>query len=73
MGRICLQCKKHSFDPWVRKILKRKEWQPIHSSILAWRNHGQRSLAGYSPWVHKESDMTEQLPLFLYLFSIGRI
>ena len=21
--------------------------------------HGQRSLAGYSPWCHKESDMTE--------------
>ena len=23
--------------------------------------HGQRSLAGYSPWGHKESDVTEQL------------
>ena len=23
--------------------------------------HGQRSLAGYSPWGHKESDMIEQL------------
>ena len=21
-----------------------------YSSILAWRSHGQRSLAGYSPW-----------------------
>ena len=30
-----------------------------HSSILAWRSHGQRSLAGYSPWGHKESDTTE--------------
>ena len=29
------------------------------SSILAWRTHGQRSLVGYSPWSHKESDMTE--------------
>ena len=29
-----------------------------HSSILAWRN-GQRSLVGYSPWGHKELDMTE--------------
>ena len=28
-----------------------------HSSILAWRIHGQRSLAGYSLWGHKESDM----------------
>ena len=32
-----------------------------HSSILVWRFHGQRSLAGYSPWGHKESDMTERL------------
>ena len=23
--------------------------------------HGQRSLVGYSPWGHKESDMTERL------------
>ena len=29
-----------------------------HSSILAWEIHGQRSLAGYSPWVHKEPDTT---------------
>ena len=27
-----------------------------HSSILAWRIHGERSLVGYSPWGHKESD-----------------
>ena len=27
-----------------------------HSSILAWRIHGQRSLVGYSPWDHKELD-----------------
>ena len=25
------------------------------------KSHGQRSLAGYSPWSHKESDMTEHL------------
>ena len=29
-----------------------------HSSILAWKSHGQRSLAGYSLWGHKESDTT---------------
>ena len=27
--------------------------------------HGQRSLVGYNPWGHKESDMTEQLSLSL--------
>ena len=26
--------------------------------------HGQRTLVGYSPWGHKESDMTKQLSLF---------
>ena len=31
------------------------------SSILAWRIHEQRSLVGYSPWDHKESDMTARL------------
>ena len=30
-----------------------------HSSILAEKSHGQRRLAGYGPWGHKESDMTE--------------
>ena len=29
-----------------------------HFSILAWRIP-QRSLEGYSPWDHEESDMTE--------------
>ena len=31
-----------------------------HSSILPGKFHGQRSLEGYSPWGHKESDRTEQ-------------
>ena len=30
-----------------------------HSSILAWRIHGQRSLVGYSPWDRKELDMID--------------
>ena len=31
-----------------------------HSHFLAWKIfHGQGSLVGYSPWGHKESDMTE--------------
>ena len=32
-----------------------------HSSILAGKSHGQRSLAGYSPWGCRESDATERL------------
>ena len=30
----------------------------IHSGILPSESYGQRSLAGYSPWGHKELDMT---------------
>jgi len=30
-----------------------------HSSTLAGKSHGQRSLVGYSPWGHEELDMTE--------------
>jgi len=31
---------------------------PLQYSYLE-NPHGQRSLAGYNPWGHKESDMTE--------------
>ena len=34
-----------------------------HCSILAWKTHGQRSLAGNSPGGHKELDITEHLTL----------
>ena len=34
-----------------------------HSSTLAWRIHGGRSLVGYSPWSCKESDMAEWLSM----------
>ena len=38
-----------------------------YSSILALKiprkSHSQRSLVGYSPWGHKESDTVEQLTL----------
>ena len=39
-----------------------------HSSIVPGKCDGQRSLAGYSPWCHKESDMTEPLT-FTFFFS----
>ena len=33
-----------------------KKEKATHSSILAWKSHGQRSVVGYSPWGHKELD-----------------
>ena len=44
--------------PW------RREWQPT-PVLLPGESHGQRSLAGYSPWGRKESDRTERLTLLL--------
>ena len=49
-----------SFDPWVGKIPWKREGQPI-LVYLPGKSYRQRSLAGYSPWGHKESDTTEQL------------
>ena len=41
-----------------------------HSSTLAWKIPWRRSLVGYSPWGHEESDMTELLHfLSLSFFS----
>ena len=51
------------FDPWVRKTPWRREWQPT-PVFLPGESQRQRSLVGgwgYSPWVSKELDMTEQL------------
>ena len=46
------------FGPWVGKIPWRRSRQPI-PVFLSGEAHRQRSLAGYSPWGRKESDMTK--------------
>ena len=113
-GRVCLQCGRPGFNPWVElfhvsvarnredKLIPHiyiykytylpraslvvqsvenppameetqvqslggedpleKEWQPT-PVFLPGKFHGQRSLAGYSPWGCKGSDITEQLTL----------
>ena len=37
-----------------------------HSSTLAWKIRGLKSLVGYSPWGRKESDKTERLHFHFY-------
>ena len=37
----------------------------IHSSILTWRIPWTEKLGSYSPWDHKESDITKQTALLL--------
>ena len=48
------------FDPWVGKIPWRREWQPT-PVFFPQKSHGERSLAGYSPWGLYELDMTKRL------------
>ena len=49
------QCRRHTFDPWSRKIPWWRKWQPT-SIFLPEKSQGQRCLAGYRLWGHKESD-----------------
>jgi len=49
---------RHGFSLWVWKILWRRKWQP-KPVLFPGESHGQRSLAGYSPNGHKESDTNE--------------
>ena len=42
---------EEGLNPW------RRAWQPT-PGLLPRESHGQRSLVGYSPWGHKESDTT---------------
>ena len=53
------------FDAWVGKIPWRREWQPT-PVLLPGEFHGQRSLAGFSPWGRRALDLTEQLTLSLF-------
>ncbi|XP_060272456.1 phospholipid-transporting ATPase IK isoform X10 [Ovis aries] len=43
------QCGRDGFDPWVRKMLWRRKWQPT-PVFLPGKSHGLRSLALYEGW-----------------------
>ena len=45
----------------------RRKWQPT-PVLLPGKSHGQRSLIGYHPWGHEESDITER-PHFTLHFN----
>ena len=57
-ARICLQCRRREFDPWVRKLPWRRKWQPT-PVFMPGKCFGWRSLVIHRIW--KELDMTEQL------------
>ena len=68
--------KRCRFDPWDRKILYSREWQPT-PVFLPGKFHGQRRLVGYSSWGCKESDtidLTHKVgKLFANCMSFNRL
>ena len=61
------QMAKHLSIMWETRVRSLGQEDPLeketatHSSTIAWKIHGWRSLVGYSPWGCKESDTTERL------------
>ena len=53
------------WETWVQSLGKEDPWRRTGNppKFLPRESHGQRSLAGFSPWSHKESDKTEQLSI----------
>ena len=47
-------------ETWVQSL---DRGNPV---VLPGESHGRRSLADYSPWGHKESDINERLTLSLF-------
>ena len=48
-------------ETWVRSLGREDPLEDPPPVLLPGKSHGQRSLVGYSPWGHKESDTTKQL------------
>ena len=46
------------WETWVQYL---GQEEPLRRKILPGKSHGWRTLAGCSPWDHRESDATERL------------
>ena len=69
----CRRCKRCGFNLWVGKILWRRKWQPT-LGFLPGKSCGHRNLTGYSPWGHKEQDITEAIQhtqLYFYYYNMS--
>ena len=69
----CRRLKRLGPDAWVGEIPWNRQ-MATHSSILAWKIHGQEEPGVISPWGHKDSDTTEHivhLTLVYYSFPVA--
>ena len=62
----CRKCQWCRFNPWVGKIPWSRKWQSA-LVFLSGKFYGQRSLAGYYPWGHKQSNTTEHTRTHIYI------
>ena len=53
----------------VKNLPAMREWQPM-PVFSSGEFHGLRSLVVYSPWGHKESDITEHLHFLSFFFIL---
>ena len=67
-GSDSKECRRPWFGSWFRKMPCRRKQLPT-PVFLPGKPHRWRSLAGYSPWGHKELDTTER---FHFLFTLER-
>ena len=65
-----LQCRRPGFDPWVAKILWRREWLPT-LVFLPGESHGLRSLAGYMQSIGSHRVGQDWSDLALVVMSAG--
>ena len=63
-------CRRHGFDPWVRKIPWSRKWQPIPIFLLE-NSMDRGPWKAIVHWGHEESDTTADtcISLFSYLFE----
>ena len=58
-------------ETWVRSLGQEDSLEKemaAHSSTIAWKTPGWKSVVGYSPWGRKELDTTERLP-FMHTYT----
>ena len=64
--RICLQYRRPGFNPWVGKIVWRRECYPLQCSCLE-NSMDRGAWWKYNPWGRNKSDMTERLTYFFLI------
>ena len=77
-GSVVKNLPANIFDPRVGKIPWRMKWQPT-PVFLPGKSQGQRSLAGYSPWIHSQTRLDfateqtcEKCKSSIFLWRVGR-